>query len=48
MCDMGTPVTEAAGTTETKTAVELGASGNSYLNVQNESGEEGSYRVVRD
>ena len=46
--DMGTPVTVAAGTTETRTAIELGASGNSYLNVQNESGAEGSYKVVRD
>ena len=46
--DMGTPVTVAAGTTETRTALELGASGNKYLNVQNESGTEGSYKVVRD
>ena len=46
--DMGTPVTVAAGTTVTKTAIELGASGNKYLNVQNESGTEGSYKVVRD
>ena len=46
--DMGTPVTVGAGETVTKTAIELGASGNKYLNVQNESGEEGSYKVVRD
>ena len=46
--DMGTPVTVGAGMTETKTAIELGASGNKYLNVQNESGTEGSYKVVRD
>ena len=46
--DMGTPVTVGAGETVTKTAIELGASGNKYLNVQNESGTEGSYKVVRD
>jgi len=46
--DMGTPVTVGAGETVTKTAIELGASGNKYLNVQNESGEEGSYKVVRE
>ena len=45
---MGTPVTVAAGATETKTVIELGASGNKYLNVQNEGGTEGSYKVVRD
>ena len=45
---MGTPVTVGAGETVTKTAIELGASGNKYLNVQNESGTEGSYKVVRD
>ncbi len=46
--DMGTPVTVAAGATETKTAIELGAAGNKFLNVQNESETEGSYKAVRD
>ena len=46
--DMGTPVTVAAGTTVTKTASELGASGNKFLNVQNQGVTEGSYKVVRD
>ena len=45
---MGTPVTVDAGATETKTALELGASGNKFLNVQNEGGTEGSYKVVRE
>jgi hypothetical protein len=46
--DMGTPVTVAAGTTEMRTALELGASGNKFLNVQNQGVTEGSYKVVRD
>ena len=46
--DMGTPVTVAAGTTEMRTALELGASGNKFLNVQNQGLTEGSYKVVRD
>ena len=45
---MGTPVTVGAGETVTKTAIELGASGNKFLNVQNQSVTEGSYKVVRD
>ena len=32
---------------KTKTALELGASGNKFLNVQNEGGTEGSFKVVK-
>ena len=45
--DMGNSITFLAGETITKTALELGASGNKFLNVQNENAAEGSYKVVR-
>jgi hypothetical protein len=45
--DMGIPVTVPAGTTITKTALELGNTGNKFMNVKNESGSEGSYKIVR-
>lgn len=45
--DMGIPVTVPAGTTITKTAIELGNTGNKFMNVKNESGSEGSYKIVR-
>jgi hypothetical protein len=43
----GSPVTVDAGFTKKFTALQLGPSGNKYLNVKNGSTEEGSYKVVR-
>jgi hypothetical protein len=45
--DMGTPVTVTAGQTIMKTGLELGSTGNSYLNVKNANPTEGSYKVIR-
>lgn len=45
--DMGLNVRVNPGEILEKTAAELGGSGNKYLNVNNESPEEGSYKVVR-
>jgi hypothetical protein len=45
--DMGLNVKVNPGEILEKTASELGGAGNKYLNVNNESPEEGSYKVVR-
>lgn len=46
--DLGTPVIVQAGLTVIKTALELGASGNRFLNVQNGNATDGSYKVVKE